>query len=78
MNKSNVMFTDPFLGDITIQDFIYYLESLKRDNDILIDRLYTIIKNLNCYDDEDIASIFNGDISSSLKTTIDILESHLN
>lgn len=49
-----------------------YIELLKERNDILIDKLYTILSNLG-YDNQTISTILYEDISSSLQLIIDKL-----
>lgn len=71
-----VLYTDPILGNFYFEDLINYLSMLKENNDLMIKRIITILENNN-YNDKDIATILNEDISSSLTFIIDTLSGNL-
>lgn len=58
MKNDTIIYFDPILGNLTIQDLIYYLDSLILNNTQNLNILESILKN-NKLDDSDIASIIN-------------------
>ena len=59
MNKDTILTYDSLLGNITIQDFIYYLDYLLKINNNNQDILRSILKNSTNLDASDVASLLN-------------------
>ena len=59
MNKDTILTYDSLLYNITIQDFIYYLDYLLKINNNNQDILRNILKNSTNLDASDIASLLN-------------------
>lgn len=77
MNNNIIIYEDPFMGLFTLQDLIYYLEKILKDNDKNLEILTSILKNTEL-DNEDITSIiFKFDQSNNPKFIIDVLSNNL-
>ena len=77
MKNDTIIYFDPILGNLTIQDLIYYLDSLILDNTQNFNILESILIN-NKLDDSDIASIINKfDIEYNIKFLRDMLSDSL-
>ena len=77
MKNDTIIYFDPILGNLTIQDLIYYLDSLILDNTQNFNILESILKN-NKLDDSDIASIINKfDMEYKIKFLRDMLSDSL-
>lgn len=77
MKNDTIIYFDPILGNLTIQDLIYYLDSLILDNTQNFNILESILKN-NKLDDSDIASIINKfDMEYNIKFLRDMLSDSL-
>ena len=75
--NDTIIYFDPILGNLTIQDLIYYLDSLILDNTQNFNILESILKN-NKLDDSDIASIINKfDMEYNIKFLRDMLSDSL-
>lgn len=76
-NNEIIIYQDSLLGLFTLQDLIYYLEDIIKNNDENLDILNSILENTDL-DNEDIASIiYKFDISNSLKFIVDALSNRL-
>lgn len=77
MINDTIIYFDPILGNITIQDLIYYLDSLILENTQNLNMLESILKNSKL-DNSDIASIINKfDMKYKIKFLRDMLTDSL-
>ncbi len=76
-NEKIIIYQDPVLGLFSLQDLIYYLEQLIKENNQNLEILNSILQNTEL-DESDIASInFKFDLENSLKFIVDILSDSL-
>lgn len=76
-NEKIIIYQDPVLGLFSLQDLIYYLEQLIKENNQNLEILNSILQNAEL-DESDIASInFKFDLENSLKFIVDILSDSL-
>lgn len=77
MKNDTIIYFDPILGNITLQDLIHYLDSLILNNTQNLNILESILKN-NKLDDSDIASIISKfDMKYNIKFLRDMLSDSL-
>lgn len=76
-NEKIIIYQDPILGLFTLQDLIYYLEQLIKENNQNLEILSSILQNTEL-DESDVTSIkFKFDLENSLKFIVDILSDNL-
>lgn len=76
-NEKIIIYNDPILGLFNLQNLIYYLEQLIKENNQNLEILDSILKNTEL-DESDIATIlFKFDLKNNLKFIIDTLSDTL-
>ncbi len=76
-NEKIIIYEDPLMGLFTLQDLIYYLESLIKENKQNLEILESICKNTEL-DESDIATIINKfDMKNNLEFIVNILSDRM-
>lgn len=76
-NNNIIIYEDPIMGLFTLQDLIYFLESILKDNNENLDILNSILKNTELTEEDITSIIFKFDQSNNLKFIIDVLSNNL-